>query len=728
MAAASAARTFPCADDVARAAALGPMLEQARLLDEQLERLTRRRDAPVAVTPFHPTNRGQSVGDRMRMRTIGAQLSGEYNMLAMTALETDPDLALSLLSRALTAAPKGDLSVVKTLCNLGVCCLHTGRTNAALRHLRHAIDLEAPHLPPQQGSSSSSSGSGSSSQPSGGAAATSTAGAPSGLDVLFRARIRLNLCAALNHTGDYQAALFYAEAAVGLLSPQPPLKPRGGIKGGRPVRLAMQPTRAAVAPATSSDDAPATSITVEDGDGDGDDDVAGDVAGGDTAARGDIMGAPGGAATVGASATGAPDAVDASSGDGASEIKGVEGKDLDVLRAIALHNCCACHEFLGQFSHALVAARRALKVATSALSPSDELLTRLSAVAQSVALKDQQSLERAGKPTALPPAMRGPTSLAEPSPRTKPSVRTKPPVPERRGRRTRTDEDLMSALTRPTAAGKAAQRELKEQRDERARAAARMAGLRSRVGIADPADAAENPALGRLTQVTEAGRVRVELTRQETARRKAWKLAPSPNAKRNRGRACATPPRFRAFSKVCALVPDTSPLPCSVLAFRPRLTFHVLLHGSTIFVAGLSRRSRSQSRGSRSRGGRSLSRLPAESKDIYPQDARLLQQVPDAAAGPGRTLNPEVHTAPQSAQAGCCAQAERASCWAHEAAGGARTRIDEIIFEGDAATSHPPLPMLSLSRVHISTLLRPSMTSAIVRPLVTISLHFSVLL
>ena len=183
-------RTFPGGEgveDAARAAALGPIFEQAQRLDEQLQRLTQRRDAPVKRSPFHPTNPGQSVSDRMRMRAAGAHLSGEYNSLAMTALETDPSYASELLQRGLMAAPKGDVSTVKTLCNLGVCCLRTGKANAALRHLQHAIELETPHLPRQVPSSSSSIGGGKDAvkePPNPYAPPGSTSASGGGLDVL----------------------------------------------------------------------------------------------------------------------------------------------------------------------------------------------------------------------------------------------------------------------------------------------------------------------------------------------------------------------------------------------------------------------------------------------------------------------------------------------------------------------------------------------------------------
>ena len=131
------ARSYPGASGSGEplSASSVPLHQRAHELDERYDRLCRRRDAPVANTPFHPSNRGQKVADRARMREAGSQLSGEYNALAMEALPVDSELALTLLQRGLAAAPKGEVAAIKTLCNLGVCCLHIGKSNAALRHL-----------------------------------------------------------------------------------------------------------------------------------------------------------------------------------------------------------------------------------------------------------------------------------------------------------------------------------------------------------------------------------------------------------------------------------------------------------------------------------------------------------------------------------------------------------------------------------------------------------------
>ena len=64
----------------------------------------------------------------------------------------------------------------------------------------------------------------------------------------------------------------------------------------------------------------------------------------------------------------------ASAGDQAA---GGGGADMQVLRAVALHQCCVCHEHLGQRSTALTEARRALKLARHVLPSDDHLIARL---------------------------------------------------------------------------------------------------------------------------------------------------------------------------------------------------------------------------------------------------------------------------------------------------------------------------------------------------------------
>ena len=62
-------------------------------------------------------------------------------------------------------------------------------------------------------------------------------------------------------------------------------------------------------------------------------------------------------------------------------------KDLQVLRAVASHNCCASHEFLGKFATAHTEARRAFKLASEVLPADDGLVRRLQMVESSVAQK-----------------------------------------------------------------------------------------------------------------------------------------------------------------------------------------------------------------------------------------------------------------------------------------------------------------------------------------------------
>lgn len=78
---------------------------------------------------------------------------------------------------------------------------------------------------------------------------------------------------------------------------------------------------------------------------------------------------------------------------------GKRPQEWHVLRAVALHNCCACFEFLGQYSHALQVAKRALRAASAVLPPTDPLLARLQAVEAAVASQEREQLLRAGKPT-----------------------------------------------------------------------------------------------------------------------------------------------------------------------------------------------------------------------------------------------------------------------------------------------------------------------------------------
>ena len=64
---------------------------------------------------------------------------------------------------------------------------------------------------------------------------------------------------------------------------------------------------------------------------------------------------------------------------------------MKVLRAIALHNACASHEFLGQALTARGEARKAHRLARQVLGPEDALVKRLQAVETSVDCKVQKS-------------------------------------------------------------------------------------------------------------------------------------------------------------------------------------------------------------------------------------------------------------------------------------------------------------------------------------------------
>ena len=141
----------------------------------------------------------------------------------------------------------------------------------------------------------------------------------------FRARIRLNLCAALNAQGAHADALIHAEDAAAQLDVEIVRAAQGSTYQG------------------SRDD---------------DDEAAAE--------------------------------------EGASVTEAVE--ELAALRAVALHNCCACHEFLGQYTAALTQARRALRLAEKALPEGDSLLERLRSVEEAVSGRQREQLVRAGKP------------------------------------------------------------------------------------------------------------------------------------------------------------------------------------------------------------------------------------------------------------------------------------------------------------------------------------------
>lgn len=75
---------------------------------------------------------------------------------------------------------------------------------------------------------------------------------------------------------------------------------------------------------------------------------------------------------------------------------------VEVLRAVALHNCCASHEFLGQHSTALAEARKAYRLASAALPGEDPLVSRLRDVEASVEQKVNSSFGSGGKRRQTP--------------------------------------------------------------------------------------------------------------------------------------------------------------------------------------------------------------------------------------------------------------------------------------------------------------------------------------
>ena len=241
---------------------------------------------PIAEAPFLPALVTQA--ELQQLHEDGIALSRRYNELGMSCLGASSDVALECLQRALSIAPKTSEMVATSLSNLGVCCSHRGERSASMRDLLKA--------------------------------ARSDGRMPSA----FRARIRLNLCAALNAQGAHADALIHAEDAAAQLDVEIVRAAQGSTYQG------------------SRDD---------------DDEAAAE--------------------------------------EGASVTEAVE--ELAALRAIALHNCCACHEFLGQYTAALTQARRALRLAEKALPEGDSLLERLRSVR--LAASASSSSARGSPPT-----------------------------------------------------------------------------------------------------------------------------------------------------------------------------------------------------------------------------------------------------------------------------------------------------------------------------------------
>ena len=139
----------------------------------------------------------------------------------------------------------------------------------------------------------------------------------------------------------------------------------------------------------------------------------------------------------------------------ASETKlGVED-DVAVLRALAHHNCCVCHEHLGRTSLALQEARRATRLARAVLEEDDPLLQQLEATEESVGVKERLQLSVAGRQEGFPSlVMRSSMSdpgLARASAQQKAAAAAKLArgLPKLRHRSSRT---LIKSLTKSTAA------------------------------------------------------------------------------------------------------------------------------------------------------------------------------------------------------------------------------------------------------------------------------------
>lgn len=208
--------------------------------------------------------------------------------------------------------------------------MHRGSASTAARYLRQAIAL----------------------LDAAGRDATGRGGhaeAAAALSAEARAKMRLNLSAALTKQREHKEALAHAQAAVALLSAPQADGPAVGHDGSQSARLPRVGAQAASEHAVHE----------------GNDWTDGQMAGGDgsTSARGvpRLPDAPPGA----------------ESGDGITDV------DRAALLAIAFHDCCCCHEYLGQPSHAKLAASRALRVANKALPADDRLRRRLERVMES---------------------------------------------------------------------------------------------------------------------------------------------------------------------------------------------------------------------------------------------------------------------------------------------------------------------------------------------------------
>ena len=133
--------------------------------------------------------------------------------------------------------------------------------------------------------------------------------------------------------------------------------------------------------------------------------------------------------------------------------------DVAVLRALAHHNCCVCHEHLGRTSLALQEARRATRLARAVLEEHDPLLQQLEATEESVGVKERLQLSAAGRQQAghlMRSAVSDP-GLAQASAQQKAVAAAKLSrgSPKLRHRSSRT---LLQSLTKSTAATDAGRR------------------------------------------------------------------------------------------------------------------------------------------------------------------------------------------------------------------------------------------------------------------------------
>lgn len=98
--------------------------------------------------------------------------------------DTSPEVAFECLQNALYAAPRANPEHVVSLSNLGACCLRRGKPVIAMRYLQRAIACDEI------------------------------------FEREFRARLRLNLCAAHNQLGNHNEALMQARAPNARHGPQ----------------------------------------------------------------------------------------------------------------------------------------------------------------------------------------------------------------------------------------------------------------------------------------------------------------------------------------------------------------------------------------------------------------------------------------------------------------------------------------------------------------------------